>query len=200
MRYNGRFWNKGDLLNLLEIILIAIGLAMDCFAVSLGIGTNNIQKTRRMVLRLAFHFGLFQGGMAFLGWLAGRQVADIISGVDHWVAFALLLWVGGRMLIGNGKDSDDCQTQDQTKGSTLVMLSIATSIDALAIGLSLALIDGSILVSSLVIGITSFVFSVTGFLLGDRLGCRFGKRMEQLGGLVLIGIGIKVLLSHLFGG
>ena len=98
MRYNGRFWNKGDLLNLLEIILIAVGLAMDCFAVSLGIGTNNIQKTRRMVLRLAFHFGLFQGGMAFLGWLAGSTVVQFISAFDHWIAFGLLAYVGGKMI------------------------------------------------------------------------------------------------------
>lgn len=172
---------------------------MDCFAVSLGIGTSGIQKTRRMVMRLAFHFGLFQGGMNFLGWFAGRQVAGLISGVDHWVAFTLLLWVGGRMVLGSSKDEDNCQPRDPTRGGTLVMLSIATSIDALAVGLSLALIDGSILWSSLIIGVTSLILSVAGFLLGDRLGCRFGKRMEQLGGLILIGIGLKVLLSHLFG-
>jgi len=186
-------------LEILEILLIALGLAMDCFAVSLGIGTNGIKKTARMVLRLAFHFGLFQGGMTFIGWLAGRQVADLISRFDHWVAFLLLFWVGGRMIIGSFKKEDECQKSDPTRGGSLVMLSIATSIDALAVGLSLAIIDGSILVSSSIVGVTSFILSVAGYLLGDRLGCRFGKRMEFLGGLILIGIGIRVLLSHLPG-
>ncbi len=182
-----------------EILLIALGLAMDCFAVALGIGTNGLKKTARMVLRLAFHFGLFQGGMAFIGWLAGRQIADLISRVDHWVAFSLLLWVGGKMVRGSFKKEDESKAGDPTRGGSLVMLSLATSIDALAVGLSLAFIDGSILVSSMIIGVTSFVLSVAGYLLGDRLGYRFGKRMELVGGLILIGIGIKVLLSHLLG-
>lgn len=181
------------------IILIALGLAMDCFAVSLGIGTNATKKTARKVLRLAFHFGLFQGGMTFIGWLAGRQIAGIISRFDHWVAFLLLMWVGGKMVVGSFKKEDECQRSDPTRGGSLVMLSIATSIDALAVGLSLAIIDGSILVNSLIIGVTSFILSVAGYLFGDRLGCRFGKRMELAGGLLLIGIGIRVLLSHLLG-
>lgn len=173
---------------------------MDCFAVSLGIGTNGLKKTARMVLRLAFHFGLFQGAMAFIGWLAGRQVANLISSVDHWVAFLLLLWVGGRMVRGSFKQEEECQKSDPTRGGSLVLLSIATSIDALAVGLSLAIIDGSILVSSSIIGVASFILSVAGYLMGDRLGCRFGKRMELLGGLILVGIGLRVLLSHLLGG
>ncbi len=182
-----------------EILLIALGLAMDCFAVSLGIGTNGLKKSARMVLRLAFHFGLFQGGMAFIGWLAGRQVADFISRFDHWLAFLLLLWVGGKMIVGSFNKEEECTPNDPTRGGSLVMLSIATSIDALAVGLSLAFVDGSILFSSSIIGITSFILSVGGYLLGDRLGCRFGKRMELLGGLILIGIGVRVLLSHLLG-
>ena len=181
------------------IFLIALGLAMDCFAVSLCIGTNGLKKNARMVLRLAFHFGLFQGGMAFIGWLAGRQIAELISRVDHWVAFSLLLWVGGRMVRNSFRNGDESKPGDPTRGGSLVMLSIATSIDALAIGLSLAIIDGSILVSSVIIGVTSFILSVAGYLLGDRLGHRFGKRMELLGGLILIGIGIRVLVSHLWG-
>ena len=182
-----------------EILLIAVGLAMDCFTVSLGIGANSRKKTVRMVLRLAWHFGLFQGGMTFLGWYAGSQVADLISRFDHWVAFLLLLYVGGKMILESLKNDKDCQPGDPTRGSSLVMLSIATSIDALAVGLSLALIDGSILVNSLIIGVMSFLLAMAGYLIGDRLGCRFGKRMELLGGLILVGIGVKVLVSHLFG-
>jgi putative Mn2+ efflux pump MntP len=186
-------------MNSWEILLIALGLAMDCFAVSLGIGTNGMKKTARMVLRLAFHFGLFQGGMAFIGWLAGRQIAGLISSFDHWLAFFLLLWVGGRMVIGSIKQEEECPKNDPTRGGSLVALSVATSIDALAVGLSLAIVDGSIFISSSIIGLTSFTLSVSGYLLGDKLGCRFGKRMELLGGLLLIGIGIRVLLSHLLG-
>lgn len=181
-----------------EILLIAVGLAMDCFTVALGIGANGLKKTARMVLRLAFHFGLFQGGMAFLGWLAGRQIADLITKFDHWVAFLLLLYVGGKMILGSLKNDTECQAGDPTRGGSLVMLSIATSIDALAVGLSLALVDGAILLNSLIIGVTSFLLAVSGYLLGDRLGCRFGKRMELAGGLILVAIGVKVLFSHLF--
>ena len=182
-----------------EILLIAVGLAMDCFAVALCTGTSGLKKTPRTVLRVAFHFGLFQGGMTFIGWLAGRQILDLISRFDHWVAFLLLLWVGGKMIVDSLNNDTACKNGDATRGRTLVMLSIATSIDALAIGLSLALIDGSIVKNSLIIGVTSFLLAVAGYLVGDRLGMRFGKRMEFVGGVILIAIGIKVLVSHLFG-
>ena len=186
-------------MELLTSFLLAVGLAMDAFAVSIGAGTSGQVEDLRSKTRLAFHFGLFQGGMAFIGWLAGRQIAELISRVDHWVAFSLLLWVGGRMVRNSFRNGDESKPGDPTRGGSLVMLSIATSIDALAIGLSLAIIDGSILVSSVIIGVTSFILSVAGYLLGDRLGHRFGKRMELLGGLILIGIGIRVLVSHLWG-
>ena len=170
---------------------------MDCFAVALGVGTGRVDRTRRSILRLAFHFGLFQGGMAFLGWFAGSRIASLISRVDHWVAFGLLLWVGGRMIKESfGSEEEPCR-DDLTRGKSLLMLSIATSIDALAVGISLALVDSSILIASLVIGGVSFILAVAGYLLGNRLGCRFGKIMERLGGLILVGIGIRVLLSHL---
>ena len=182
-----------------EILIIGIGLAMDCFAVSLGVGTKCIQRTWKSVVRLAFSFGLFQGGMTFLGWLAGKQVANLISGIDHWVAFLLLLYVGGKMMIESFKGREEIKPEDPTQGLPLLMLSIATSIDALAVGISLAFINVSILESSLVIGGTSLGFSIAGFLIGDRLGRQFGRRMELIGGLVLIGIGMKVLVDHLTG-
>lgn len=103
------------------------------------------------------------------------------------------------MILESRKDDTECRPGDPTRGGSLVMLSIATSIDALAVGLSLALVDGAILQNSLIIGVTSFLLAVAGYLLGDRLGCRFGKRMELVGGLILVGIGVKVLVSHLFG-
>ena len=181
-----------------EILLIALGLAMDCFAVSLGIGTNGIKKTTRMVLRLAFHFGLFQGGMTLLGWLAGSTIVKLISNFDHWIAFGLLAFVGVKMIRESFGRDEQTRVGDPSRGGFLVILSVATSIDALAVGLSLAFIDGSIWFSSLLIALVSGVLSLTGLLIGGRLGLKFGKRMELLGGLILIGIGIRVLVTHLF--
>ena len=136
--------------------------------------------------------------MTFIGWLAGSRVVNLISGFDHWIAFALLLWVGGRM-VKESFDKDDCEnTEDPTRGRSLVILSIATSIDALAVGLSLAMVNTTILSASLIIGAVSFILSVIGSLLGSQLGSRFGKRMELMGGILLIGIGLRVLISHLF--
>ena len=186
-------------MDFITILLIAVGLAMDCFAVSLGIGCSAVKKDPRTVFRISFHFGLFQGGMTFLGWLAGSSIVTLIERFDHWVAFALLAWVGARMIresFSKDEEEDPC---NPSRGKTLIMLSIATSIDALAVGLSLAFVDGSILVSSLVIGFTSLLLSILGLFIGGKLGCRFGKRMELIGGLVLIGIGIRVLLTHLLG-
>ena len=186
-------------MKLLEIGLISLGLAMDCFAVSLGIGSGGSSRKWRTILRLAFHFGLFQGGMAALGWFAGSRIVNLISGFDHWLAFLLLAWVGGKMIKESfSPDEEDCVQENRTRGRSLVMLSIATSIDALAVGLSLGLIDGSILSASLTIGLVSFALSILGYLLGNRLGCRFGRRMELLGGLLLVAIGIKVVVEHLF--
>ena len=186
-------------MDLITILLIALGLAMDCFAVSLGIGTSPVEKDARTVFRITFHFGLFQGLMTFLGWLAGSSVVNLISRFDHWIAFILLAWVGVRMIRESLSKTEEDNPCNPSRGKTLVMLSVATSIDALAVGLSLAFVDGSILVSSLVIGITSLLLSLFGLFIGGKLGCKFGKRMELIGGLVLIGIGIRVLLSHLLG-
>ena len=184
-------------MDFITILLIAVGLAMDCFAVSLGIGTSPVEKDARTVFRITFHFGLFQGLMTFLGWLAGSSIVNLIANFDHWIAFILLAWVGVRMIRESLSKKEEDNPCNPSRGKTLVMLSVATSIDALAVGLSLAFVDGSILVSSLVIGITSLLLSLLGLFIGGKLGCKFGKRMELIGGLVLIGIGIRVLVSHL---
>ncbi len=182
------------------IFLIAIGLAMDCFAVSLGVGTAGTAVGLRPTFRLFFHFGLFQGGMTLLGWLAGKTVVTYIAAVDHWVAFALLVFVGVRMIRGGLKKAGkEPAIPDPSRGLTLVMLSIATSIDALAVGLSLALLDVNVFWSALLIGGVSAVLSLVGLLLGNQLGSRFGKSMEILGGIILVGIGLRVVITHLFG-
>jgi putative Mn2+ efflux pump MntP len=177
--------------------VIAVGLAMDVFAVSLGIGTAQKSVAFRPMFRVSFHCGLFQGLMTLAGWLAGSTIASLIAGIDHWVAMGLLAFVGVRMIRSGFDPKSETQVEDPSRGRTLVMVCIATSIDAMAVGLSLAMLNVNILISSLVIGLVSTGMSVIGILAGSGLGLRFGKRMEVLGGLLLNGIGIRILLSHL---
>lgn len=179
------------------IFLIAVGLAMDCFAVSLGVGTARTAVGPRPTFRLFFHFGLFQAGMTILGWLAGKTVVSYIAAIDHWIAFGLLFFVGVRMLHGGLKSSLEPAIPDPSRGMTLVMLSIATSIDALAVGLSLALLSVNVIWSALIIGAVSALLSLVGLNLGNQLGFRFGKSMEVLGGIILIAIGFRVVITHL---
>ncbi len=184
-------------MNLIEVLLIAVGLAMDCFAVSLGIGTTRFASGPRPLFRLSFHFGLFQALMPALGWLVGTRVAGFVSAFDHWIAFGLLAFVGVRM-IRSGLDADsESHSTDPSRGGTLIMLSIATSIDAFAVGLSLAMLRVSIFYPSLIIGLVTGGLALTGLLIGGRLGQVFGKRMEFIGGILLILIGLRVLISHL---
>ncbi len=184
-------------MELFTLLLVALSLAMDVFAVSLGAGTTNYGSSLRPRLRMAFHFGFFQGGMTFLGWLAGTQIAEWISGFDHWVAFILLAFVGIRMLKSGFNPDEDSQPVDPSRGITLVLLSLATSLDALAVGLSLAFLDVDILISCLAIGGVSLAMSLVGSAFGGTLGSRFGKRMEIAGGGLLILIGIRILITHL---
>ncbi len=180
------------------IALISIGLAMDALAVSLGIGTSGQIASLRGKLRLAAHFGIFQSGMTILGWLAGATIIRYVEAFDHWIALALLSYVGIN-LIRSGFDQDGkAFGQDPSTGNVLVMLSFATSIDAFAVGLSIAFINVPIIVSVVMIGVTALVLSAIGLLTGTRLGEAFGKRMEILGGLILLGIGVRVVLTHLF--
>lgn len=188
-------------MELVTYSIIAVGLAMDAFAVSLGIGTTRQAKDGRAVFRLSFHFGFFQGFMTLLGWLLGSSVANLIANFDHWVAFALLAWVGGRMikegLARGGEES--CPARDPSRGRTLMVLCVATSIDAMAVGLSMAMIDANVVFASIVIAVITLGLSLVGLLAGGGLGERFGKRMEVLGGLLLVGIGVRILVSHLVG-
>ncbi|PWH17645.1 MAG: manganese efflux pump [Ardenticatenia bacterium] len=184
-------------MSLWDILLIAVGLAMDAFAVSLGIGTTRVACAPRPIFRLSFHFGFFQFMMPVLGWLAGSRFATLIGEVDHWVAFGLLAFVGGRM-IRSGLDADATAFGcDPSRGRMLITLSIATSIDAFAVGLSLAMLRVDILYPSAIIGVVTGTLSLIGLLIGHRLGVLFGKRMEIVGGLILIGIGMRILMSHL---
>ncbi len=179
-------------------LIIAVGLAMDAFAVSLGIGTTGRANDGRAKFRLSFHFGVFQAGMTLLGWLAGSTVSRYISSFDHWIALILLAYVGGKM-IRSGFDKDgESYCSDPSRGRTLMMLCVATSLDAMAVGLSFAMIGAEVLLPSLVIGVVTTGLSLFGLLAGCRLGELFGKRMEILGGLLLIFIGLRIAFTHLF--
>jgi manganese efflux pump family protein len=184
-------------LDLTTIIFVSLSLAMDCFAVSLGIGTSPFGQTHRSRFRLSFHFALFQGLMTLLGWLAGTTIATFIGQFDHWVILALLAWIGGRMIVEGIKPEQEEKIElDPSRGMSLVSLSIATSLDAMAVGLSMAVLKVNIYSSALIIGLMSGALSLLGLRIGRRLGEMFGKRMEIIGGLILIGIGIKILISH----
>jgi putative Mn2+ efflux pump MntP len=183
----------------LSVVLIAISLSADCFAVALG-GSISV-KTRAVlpVLRVASAFGLFQALMPVLGWLVGQTIVDLITGYDHFVAFGLLAIIGGRMIWESFHPKGErSRNTDITKGFMLLTLAVATSIDAFAVGLTLAFLKVHIAVASITIGIIAFVATVIGFVLGRKAGELVGRRAETIGGIVLIGIGLRILLSHVF--
>lgn len=188
-------------MDFLTLFGIAVALAMDAFAVALGTGMNLATLTGRHLFRLGFHFGLFQALMPVIGWLAGIGFQQKIAAWDHWIAFGLLAFVGSHMLWeawSEGHEEKD--SKDPTRGLSLVILSVATSIDALAVGFSLSVLGVSIWTPALVIGLIAGVLTVVGMLIGRRAGNHWGPRVEIFGGLILIGIGLKILVEHLMGG
>lgn len=181
-----------------SLLALACALAMDAFAVAIVSGLTISPLTRRHVFRLAFHFGLFQALMPIVGWLAGHAVHRYIAAFDHWVAFGLLAFVGGKMVWGALHASESERLPpDPTSGWSLILLSIATSIDALAVGLSLAMLGARIVVPALVIGVVAAAFTTVGMVLGRRIGRIWGHRVELMGGLVLLAIGVRILVEHL---
>ena len=181
-----------------EIIIIAVGLAMDASAVSLAAAAAGYARDARAIFRLSFHFGLFQFLMPVLGWFLGISFASHFKAFDHWIAFFLLAFVGIRMIREGMDKSPGNQKNDPSKGMTMVMLSVATSIDALAIGLSLAMLDVNIWYPSIMIGVITAVMSFFAIKIGTKLGALFGKKMEIFGGIILIFIGTRILFFHLF--
>ena len=188
-------------MSLIFILGIAVALAMDCFAVTLGLACGARGLTMKQAVRTAAYFGGFQFVMPILGWLAGDRLLGLIKSFDHWVAFGLLAFVGGRMIYESFEMSEEEKAgrPDQTQGTRLIVLALATSIDALAVGLSMGVVRTSILYPAAIIGVTSFVFTVGGAKLGPVVGSIVGRRAELLGGLILIGIGVKILIEHLAG-
>ena len=184
-------------MELLSVIFIALGLSADCFAVALSASIANRSLSRLQIARVALSFGIFQAVMPILGWLAGKTIVDLISNFDHWLAFGLLSLVGVHMLWEAFHHGKEDKPPDVSKGWRLILLSIATSIDALAVGLVFAFGDTNIWLAAPVIGATCFIISVIGFIIGKKAGELLGKRAEIVGGLILIGIGIKILIEHL---
>lgn len=184
-------------MTIFEIIIIAIGLAMDAAAVSLAAASTGFASDFRAKFRLAFHFGLFQFFMPIIGWFLGISFVSYIASFSHWVAFFLLSFVGIRMIYEGVNKSPEKQKKDPSKGMTMVMLSVATSIDALAVGLSFAVLEVNIWYPSIIIGVITAILSLLAIIIGEKLNIMFGKQMEIFGGIVLLIIGSRILYSNL---
>ena len=180
-------------------MLVALGLSMDCAAVSIAGSIAMPGLPKHAMLRAAACFGLFQAGMLVLGWLLGHTVVGAVEDYDHWVAFALLLIVGARMIDESlGAGNPGRERTDVTRGLTLLTLSVATSIDALAVGLGLGFLGSRLAVASSVVGVTAFLVTLAGFLVGRAVGASLGRWAEVVGGMVLIGIGVRIVVTHVW--
>lgn len=190
------------MMGLWEMILVALALAMDCFTVSIVSGVLEPGQRRGNLLRMALLFGLFQGLMPLLGWLGIHNFSEAMKAYDHWIAFGLLAFIGGKMIADAFREEED-KHLDTTSLHTQIALAVATSIDALAVGISMACTGyetaDSLVLPLLIIGVVSFVMSLTGHMLGARFGQAAARKWkpELIGGIILIGIGIKILLQHL---
>ena len=180
-----------------ELLLIAVGLSMDAFAVSVCKGLGMRRLNVRVALVLALLFGVFQAGMPVIGWLLGSQFLWLIEPVDHWIAFVLLGFIGGKMILDAVRgEEEESGVVDRIAWGEFLMLAVATSIDALAVGISLAALNVEIVPSVLIIGVVTFVLSLVGVLVGHLFGSRFERPAQIVGGVVLVLIGVKVLLEH----
>lgn len=181
---------------MVSALLLALALAMDATAVAAARGMG--QRRGRDAVLMSLLFGGFQAGMAAIGWVGGRYALRWIEAWDHWIAFGLLALLGGRMIIGALRGGDDDEAPKADGIGTLLVLSIATSIDALAAGLTLELVGAPPPVTLALIGVVTAVLSAIGYLAGRRLGAHLGERLEIIGGVALIAIGIKILVDHLW--
>ena len=183
----------------LTILAVAVGLAMDSFAVSIATGIKLGYTVRvHHTFRLAFFFGFFQFIMTLLGWFSGHSLESIIKTLDHWIAMSLLGFIGGKMIFeAFGKGSKSEVPYDPTRGVTLLYLSIATSIDAFAVGISLGVLNVAIWYPSVIIGLVASGFTITGITLGRRIGILLSRKIEIWGGIILISIGLKIFIEHI---
>lgn len=180
------------------VLLIVVGLAMDAFAVSVATGIVLHKRHWQHALILGFSFGLFQMGMPLMGWLLGSRIAEIVTHIDHWLVFGILTAIGGKMIY----EAFQLEAAERSPANislwVILGLSVATSIDAFAVGLSFAFLDVSILFPVLMTGVVTCILSFAGVFIGDRFGHLFEKKIEIIAGVILILIGLKILLEHLF--
>lgn len=184
-----------------EIFMIGVGLSMDAFAVAICKGLNMRKLDKAQTLVIALFFGGFQALMPFVGWLLGKQFEAYITSFDHWIAFVLLVFIGGKMIWdvfkGDDKDESCCEEGARLNIKELFMLAIATSIDALAVGISFAFLQVNIVSAITLIGCTTFVISAAGVFIGHKFGNKYEDKASLAGGIILILIGLKILLEHL---
>lgn len=186
-------------MGIVELLLIAVGLSMDAFAVSVCKGLSMTKLNMKHATVIAFFFGGFQAMMPLFGWFLGSRFQKYIVNFDHWIAFALLVFIGGQMILESLKEETQVEERgDILKIKQLFLLAIATSIDALAVGITFALLPGTnIWLSVTMIGITTFLLSLGGVAIGFRFGSRYEKKAQIAGGTILVILGIKILLEHL---
>ncbi len=189
-------------MSLMGIFLIAVGLSMDAFAVAISKGITMKKLRMKSALKIACFFGFFQMLMPLIGWLVGVKFNNYVVKIDHWIAFILLTSIGGKMVYEAYKNKDDCAVdvtsdeEDTLMNKELFILAIGTSIDALAVGVSFAFLQVEIVKSVIMIGVTTFIISFIGVVMGRKLGCLFQKKAEIFGGIILIFIGAKILFDH----
>ena len=189
-------------MSLLEVFIVGVGLSMDAFAVSVGKGLGMRRIDARVSLALAVSFGVFQAGMPVIGWLLASTLADAIQAVDHWIAFGLLAIIGGKMIVDavRGEGEAEGEAAGSVSFGELMVLSVATSIDALAVGIMFAALGVPPLPAVIIIGVTTFALSLLGVIVGNRFGARYERPAAACGGVILVVIGIKVLVEHLVSG
>ncbi len=185
----------------IELFVIGVGLSMDAFAVAVCKGLGMKMVNWRHAFVIALMFGGFQGLMPLIGWALGSQLTSLIEPVDHWIAFILLVFIGGKMLWDAFRGDDGCETcgcaEEKLDIRELLMMAVATSIDALAVGVTFAFLGVNVMAAVVVIGVTTFALSFVGVVVGNRFGARFEKPATVAGGVVLVLIGLKILLEHL---
>ena len=186
-------------MTIFELIVIAVGLSMDAFAVSIckGLSVRRLRPRHNIICGL--DFGGFQALMPVLGWLLGRQFEALIKNVDHWIAFVLLALIGANMIREAVKNEEE-NLNDSFSPKTMLPLAVATSIDALAVGVTFAFLDVMIVPAVSIIGVTTFIFSAAGVKIGNVFGAKYKSKAELVGGIVLVAMGIKILIEHLFFG
>lgn len=183
-------------MGVLEIVLIAIGLAMDAFAVSICKGLSMKKMSWKKAVIIGGYFGIFQGIMPLIGYLLGTSFESLVTKIDHWIAFGLLVFIGINMLKeAFANEAENCN--DKIDFKTMIILALATSIDALAVGITFAFLKTNIIVASLIIAVITFIISVLGVKIGNKFGDKYERKAETVGALILILMGIKILLEHL---